>query len=186
VCENIDAMTPRARAAWAIAAVPVVLGVGGCGGGSNSTTASVGQQSTSAAVVSGGTHAQFVAHAQAICEQLVSSEKPLRVRQEALKAVPAASASQTFAALAQQFLSLSSEADAKLQALPRPRGEAITIEKLLVAYGAEENDVANIAHDVKRQESSTGEAVESALKRVVRENSRLSEGFGMKGCIDGE
>jgi hypothetical protein len=184
-------MVDRPRAALSLAVALVALAATGCGSTSTPTAASTqaGTGQTAASAATSGsvpTKAQFIAQAEDICRKLSSEEKPLKARQEALKGLSAASSDKAFVSLAHQVVALSRAAGGKLQALPRPPGDAGMIEKLLIVYNEDATDVSNIAYAVANQESSAGEAAAEALKRSITVNSGLAEGFGMKDCTGSE
>lgn len=178
-------MANRPRTVLSLAMTLAALGATGCG--STSTQSGSGQAATSAETAkSAPTRAQFVAQAENICRMLSSQEKPLKARQESLKGLSTASYNKAFVAVANQVVALSRTATARLQALPRPPGDAKTIEKALAIYSEEVTDVANISYDVANQESSAGEAAVAALKRSIANNSGAAESFGLKGCSGAE
>jgi hypothetical protein len=165
----------------ALLAVLAALVCAGCGSSNTPTTAA----NTSAAA-SAATKAQFVAHAESICATLSAQEKPLRARQEALKGLPVATADKEFVALVHQLVAFSRTAATKLQLLSKPAQHAQSIDKLLTALSVETSEASDIAAAASRQESSTGEAEEQALRRSIANNRVLAVQYGMKDCIGAE
>ncbi len=178
-------MADRPRAALGLAIAMATFGVAGCGASSTQTTAGSATSSATASK-SIATKAQFIARAESICRKLSSQEKPLKVRQESLKGLPAATSDKPFVSLADQVVTLSRGAVSQLRALPRPPGDTGKIEELLTIYNEEATDVSNVAYAVAHQESSVGEAAEAALKRSIATNSGLAQGFGLQYCIGSE
>lgn len=165
----------------ALPAVLLALVCAGCGSSSTPTTAS-----NASAAASAATKAQFIAHAESICASLSTQEKPLKARQEALKGLPVATADTEFVSLVHQLVAFSQTAATKLQLLPKPAQDAQSIEKLLTALSAESTEANDIAAAASRQESSTGEAEEQALRRSIANNRKLAAQYGMKDCIGEE
>ena len=167
--------------AIALPAMLLALVCAGCGSSGTPTT-----NAGSSAAASTATKAQFIARAESICATLSAQEKPLKVRQEALKGLPVATADKEFVSLVHQLVVFSKTATAKLQSLPKPAHNAQAIEKLLTALSVETTAATDIAYSASRQESSTGEADEQALRRSIANNSTLAAQYGMKVCIGGE
>jgi hypothetical protein len=84
----------------ALVVVMIVAGLlsAGCGSSDNhAASVHAGAESTPTGV---STKAQFVTQAQAICQGLSASEKPLKARQETLKSLPSAAADKLFVSTA--------------------------------------------------------------------------------------
>lgn len=167
--------------ATALPAVLLALVCAGCGSSGTPTT-----NAGSRAAANAATKAQFIANAKSICATLSTQEKPLKVRQEALKGLPVATADKEFVSLVHQLVVFSKAAATKLQSLPKPSQNAQAIEKLLTALSVETTEATDLADSASRQESSTGEADEQALRRSIANNSKLAAQYGMKDCIGGE
>jgi hypothetical protein len=158
----------------------IALLCAGCGSGGSPTTTGAG------AAANAATKAQFIAHADAICATLTAEEKPLRTRQESLKGLPVATADREFVSLVHQLVAFSHTAATKLQALPRPTADAHPIDGLIATFSLETSEANSIADAASRQESSTGEADQDALRRSIAANRALAAEYGMKDCISGE
>jgi hypothetical protein len=169
------------NATTALPAVMLALVCAGCGSSSTSSTA--GATNAAAGAV---TKAQFVARAESICAKLSSQEKPLRTRQEALKGLPVDVADTDFVALVHQLVAFSKTAADKLALLPQPAQNTQAIAKLLATFSAETTEATDIASAASRQESSTGEADEQALRKSIANNRALAAQYGMKDCIGAE
>lgn len=178
-------MRDRLRPALGLVASLIAMLVAACGGG-GATNASIRANAPASAPDALPTKAHFVAQAQAICSALSAQEKPLKARQESLKGLPATSADTAFVALVHQLVTLSRVADAKLEALPRPAGDAHAIEKLLTGFSEETTEASAIAKAADNQESTLGEASEDALKRLIADNSVAANEYGMSDCIGSE
>jgi hypothetical protein len=165
----------------ALPAVLIALVCAGCGSSSTSTTTT-----SSSAAAGAATKAQFIAHAESICTTLSSQEKPLKARQEALKGLPLATADKDFVSLVHQLVIFSHAAATKLQLLPKPAQNTQPIEKLISTLSVETSEASDIAAAASRQESSTGEAEEQALRRSIANNRTLAAQYGMKDCIGAE
>jgi len=169
------------NAATALPAILLALACAGCG--SSSTPSTAGSANAAAGAV---TKAQFIAHAESICAKLNSQEKPLRARQEALKGLPVETADEDFVALVHQLVAFSRAATSKLTLLPQPAQDTQAIAKLLATLSAETSEANDIASAASRQESSTGEADEQALRKSIANNRALAAQYGMKDCIGAE
>jgi hypothetical protein len=164
----------------ALPAVLLALACAGCGSsGTSPTTAGAGTAASAA------TKAQFIAHAERICASLSAQEKPLRARQEALKGLPVATADREFVSLVHQLVAFSRTAATKLTLLSQPSQDP-AVKKLLTTLFVETSEANSIADAASRQESSTGEADEQALRRSITNNRALAAQYGMKDCIGGE
>ena len=161
--------------------VLLALVCSGCGSSSTPTTAAKASAAAGAA-----TTAQFIAQAERICTALSSKEKPLRARQEALKGLPVTTADKDFVSLVHQLVAYSRTAATKLTLLPEPVADSQSIKRLLMALSVESSEAGDIAAAASRQESSTGEAEEQALRKSVANNRTLAAEYGMKDCIGGE
>jgi hypothetical protein len=169
------------NATTALPAVIVALVCAGCG--SSNTSSTTGATNAAAGAV---TKAQFIAHAESICAKLNSQEKPLRTRQEALKGLPVDVADTDFVALVHQLVAFSKTAASQLALLPQPAQDKQAIAKLLAIFAAETTEATDIASAASRQESSTGEADEQALRKSIANNRALAAQYGMKDCIGAE
>lgn len=173
---------PRlSNATTALPAVMLALACAGCGSSNTSSTAGAANAAAGAA-----TKAQFIAQAEDICAKLSSQEKPLRVRQEALKGLPVDVADTDFVALVHQLVAFSKAAAGKLAQLPQPAHDRQPIAKLLAIFAAETTEATDIASAASRQESSTGEADQQALRKSIANNRALAAQYGMKDCIGAE
>lgn len=178
----MHAMPRRLRPAVGLAVGLAVLMLSGCG--SSGTSTATGHTSSAAFSAKAAiSKTQFVARAEAICRTLNAQEKPLRERQESLKGLPADTTAAKFVSLVNQVVVLSRAAEAKLQALPRPAGDAQAIETLLTGFSDETTDATAIAKAASNQESTPGEDAEDALKRAVEGISTLANTYGMKNCV---
>jgi hypothetical protein len=169
------------NAATALPTVMLALVCAGCG--SSNTASTAGSASTAVGAV---TKAQFIAHAESICAKLSSQEKPLRTRQEALKGLPVDVADTDFVALVHQLVAFSKTAASELALLPQPTHDTQAIAKLLAIFSAETTEATDIASAASRQESSTGEADEQALRKSIANNRALAAQYGMEDCIGAE
>ena len=147
----------------------------GCGG-TGSTASGTGASAAAA-------KAQFVAQAARICAGVSTQEQPLKRREESLKHVPLAQADQEFVSLAREAASIARAADGELAKLPRPSGDAHTIEGLLRAYSEEATDATRIADAAANQENSAGEVASRALASSILHNSSSAKSYGMKDCF---
>lgn len=179
----MHATPDRPRPALGLAVGLVALSLSGCGG--SGTPA--GNAGTSASATGAPTtKARFVAQAEAVCRTLSAQEQPLKARQETLKGLPVATADKDFVALAQQVVTLSTAAERKLAALPRPPGDAQAIERLLASFSVETTDATAIANAAAKQENAIGEAAERALRKSIAADSALANAYGMEACIGSE
>jgi hypothetical protein len=167
--------------ATALPALLLALVCTGCGSSGTPTT-----NASSSAAAGAATKAQFIAHAKSICATLSAQEKPLKARQEALKGLPVATADKEFVSLVHQLVVFSKTAATRLQSLPKPAQNAQDIKKLITTLTVETTEATDLADSASRQESSTGEADEQALRRSIANNSKLAAQYGMKDCIGGE
>jgi hypothetical protein len=169
------------KATKALPAVLLALVCASCGSSNTSSTAGATNAAASAV-----TKAQFIAHAESICAKLSSQEKPLRTRQEALKGLSVDVADTDFVALVHQLVAFSKSAASELALLPRPAHDTQAIAKLLAIFSAETTEATDIGSAASRQESSTGEADEQALRKSIANNRALAAQYGMKDCIGAE
>jgi hypothetical protein len=183
-CVKMQAMRDQLRLALVVVMIVAAMLCAGCGSSDNhAASVHAGAESTPTGV---STRAQFVAQAQAICQRLSASEKPLKARQETLKGLPTAAADRLFVSLVDQVVKLSRAADSKLEALARPTDDSQAISKLLAGLTEEINDAVSIANAARTEESNSGEASEEALKRSIAANSAAASAFGMHACFGSE
>jgi hypothetical protein len=180
----MQAMRDQLRPALVVVMIVAGLLSAGCGSSDNhAASVHAGAESTPTGV---STKAQFVTQAQAICQGLSASEKPLKARQETLKSLPSAAADKLFVSLVDQVVKLSRAADSRLEALARPADDSSAISKLLAGFTAEINDAVGIARAARSEESTSGEASEDALKRSIAANIAAAGAFGMRACFGSE
>jgi hypothetical protein len=183
---------PVIRSSSALATGLAALAATGCG--STSTKTGPAHTATSAAALETHTatdhlsqrptKAQFIGEADAICRTLKSEQAPLKARVRALNAssenLPAAY--KALAPLLRQSVGFARTADSKLQALPKPPGDAGRIEKLLTGYSEEAADVTNFADALGKEERGAWEASEKALAKALARDRGLARGYGFKVC----
>jgi hypothetical protein len=157
--------------------------VAGCGStGTPSVSVHAG---TAAGTQTSGATARFIAAADGICKALHSQQQPLNARVQALTQETAAARIQLQALLTRSVVYVRA-ADAKLQALPRPAGEATTIEELLTGYDHEAAEVTSFASSVTKLEPERQRFASGSLERTTESDRKLAEGLGMKVCAASE
>jgi len=134
---------------------------------------------------SGAATAHFIAAADEICQALHSQQEPLNARVQALTQDTAAARIQLQALLTRSVVYVH-EADAKLQALPRPPGEATAIGKLLAGYDQEAAEVKSFASSLTKLEPERQRFASGSLERTTESDRKLAEGLGMKVCAASE
>jgi hypothetical protein len=179
-CANIGRVAGRSTSALGLACVLGALGVAGCGS-TNTTSASTPAVRDNR--VAHAARRQFVAQASAVCASAGAQERPLKAREQALKGEPVAEANQAFVSLAREAASIAHNADERLRALKEPPAEAAKVQQLLQAYSEEANDAREIANAVAHQENNVGEAVSSALSKLIAGNVASAERLGMGECF---
>jgi hypothetical protein len=172
------------RGVFGFAAVLSAVLCTGCG--SSSSGSADARTGGSGSTSSSATKAQFVAQAEAICRTLSAQEKPLKARQQALKGLSAEAADAEFVEIVGKVVAYSQAAESKLSALTRPAADAQSIETLLSSLSQETTDAKAIEQAARKQESSSGEQAQDALKRTIDENLPEAEKYGMKECIAAE
>jgi len=167
-----------------IGALALAVALAGCGSGA----AAGGGSSVPAAPTPGtaapagpATRTQFISRADAICTALAAQQAPLQQRSLGLSR-ESPSARKQLAALSAQTVKLALAADAKLAALPRPPGEAGTIENLLSGYDQEARDVSELTQGLKDNESSLEETAVGSLNRAATHDRSLARQLGLSAC----
>ncbi len=165
----------------------LAVGVGACGvatrtvtdtTGSRSATATTGSASTASALP---TKAQFIAQANRICRLDNAQLKPILARVGALKGSTLATESKALPPLILQAVAIERADIARLQALPKPAGEAAeVIEKLVVADQEKETDATNLAHALANEELSAIDAAEETAKTAKARVHGLAQGYGIE------
>jgi hypothetical protein len=140
---------------------------------------------TAAGTPTSSSTARFIAAADGICKALHSQQQPLNARVQALTQETAAARIQLQALLTRSVVYVRA-ADAKLQALPRPPGEATTIEELLTGYDHEAAEVTSFASSVTKLEPERQRFASGSLERTTESDRKLAEGLGMKVCAASE
>jgi hypothetical protein len=158
-----------------------VMTAAGCGS-TSAPSVSVHARTAAGTSTSDVATAHFIAAADGICKALHSQQQPLNARVQALTQETAAARIQLQALLTRSVVYVRA-ADAKLQALPRPPGEATAIEKLLTGYDREAAEVTSFASKLEpeRQRFASG-----SLERTTESDRKLAEGLGMKVCAASE
>jgi hypothetical protein len=157
--------------------------VAGCGStGTPSVSVHAG---TAAGTPTSVATARFIAAADGICKALHSQQQPLNARVQALTQETAAARIQLQALLTRSVVYVRA-ADAKLQALARPPGEATAIEKLLTGYDREAAEVTSFASSVTKLEPERQRFASGSLERTTESDRKLAEGLGMKVCAASE
>jgi len=161
-----------------------MMAAAGCGSTSAQPSAHVGT-STAAAAPPGATRAQFLVAANGICRGLHSQQEPLNARAQALtQDTPAAR--RALAALLRRSVTFGRAADAKLQGLSRPPGEATVIGRLVSGYEHEAAEVAAYAESLTKLEPEKQRFASGALEGTTATDRKLAESLGLKGCADSE
>jgi hypothetical protein len=124
---------------------------------------------------------RFIAGADAICRTLHSQQEHLNARVQALTHETAAARAQ-LQALIRQSVVLAGAADAKLQALPQPPGEATAIDTLLAGYAREAAEVSSFAGTLTNQELERQRFFSGSLERTTASDRKLAESLGLKVC----
>jgi len=156
----------------------------GCG---STATPSVSVHAGTAAgtATSGATTAHFIAAADEICRALHSQQEPLNARVQALTQDTIATRME-LQALLRQSVTFVRAADAKLQALPRPTGDATAIEELLTGYDHEAAEVTSFADSLTRLEPEKQRFASGSLERTTASDRKLAQSLGMKVCAASE
>jgi hypothetical protein len=131
------------------------------------------------------TRAHFIAAADEICRALHSQQKPLNARVQALTQDTPAALSQ-LQALFRQSVIYARAADAKLQALARPPGDATAIEKLFAGYDREAAEVASYTEGLAKKEPEKQSFASGSLERTTASDRTLAESLGMTACAASE
>jgi hypothetical protein len=161
---------------------------GAAGASTHSATAAEGSSgapaATRATATPTPTRALYIARADTICRTLKSQQAPLEARVHTLNGSSENSPSnyKELASLLRQSVRFARSADAELQALPAPPGDAATIEKLLAGYSEEAKDATNFADALTREERGAWEAAERALAKTLALDRGLAQGYGLKVC----
>ncbi len=140
---------------------------------------------TAAGTPTSGATARFIAAADEICQALHSRQEPLNARVQGLTQDTAAARTQ-LQTLLRQSVTFVRAADAKLQALPRPPGEATTIEELLTGYDHEAAEVTSFADSLTKLEPERQRFASGSLERTTESDRKLAEGLGVKVCATSE
>ena len=156
----------------------------GCGS-TSAPSVSVHAGTAAGTSTSGAATAHFIAAADEICQALHSQQEPLNARVQALTQDTTAAKAQ-LQALLRQSVTFVRAADAKLQALPRPPGEATTIEELLTGYDHEAAEVSSFASSLSKLEPERQRFASGSLERTTESDRKLAEGLGMKVCAASE
>ncbi len=156
----------------------------GCGS-TGTPSVSVHAGTAAGAPTSGATPARFIAAADEICRALRSRQQPLNARVQALTQETATARAQ-LQALLRQSVVFARAADAKLQALPRPPGDAATIDKLLAGYHKEAAEVMSFADTLTKGEPEKQRFAMGSLERTTASDRTLAESLGMKACAVSE
>jgi outer membrane murein-binding lipoprotein Lpp len=156
----------------------------GCGS-TSAPSMSVHAGTATGTPTSGAATAHFIAAADEICQALHSQQEPLNARVQALTQDTAAARIQLQALLTRSVVYVH-EADAKLQALPRPPGEATAIGKLLAGYDQEAAEVKSFASSLTKLEPERQRFASGSLERTTESDRKLAEGLGMKVCAASE
>jgi hypothetical protein len=129
----------------------------------------------------GATTARFIAAADGICRTLRSRQQPLNARAQALTQETTAAKGQ-LQALLRQSVVYARAADAKLQALPRPPGDAAAIDKLLTGYDQEAAEVSSFADVLTKGEPEKQRFALGSLERTTASDRTLAGRLGMRVC----
>jgi hypothetical protein len=164
------------RSSAALATALVALAATGCGSSTNTTT-----PGTTTAATSPPTRAQFIAQADAICQQAQSELAPLKARVEALKG-SSPSTYKVAASLVRENVAISRAVQKKLDALAKPPADAATIEKMLGVLSEEITDKNNAANAIANEEAAGVTAASAADKKAKSFDEGLAQGYGMKVC----
>jgi hypothetical protein len=168
-------------------AVLAALAAAGCGSTATPTAtrpATSSRTETAAASEPIPTRAQFIAQADAICRRLRAEQAPLKARVAALQGLSerARSTFKTLASLLRQSIALARAADTRFAAIPRPVGDAATIDKLLAIHSEEVTEATNYANALDSYQRSAWEAAGAALTKAEAFDRGISQGYGMEVC----
>jgi hypothetical protein len=158
----------------------VAMAAAGCGS-PGTPSAGVHAGTSAGTPTPGATTAHFIAAADTICRALHSQQLPLNARVQALTQDTAAARVQ-LQALLRQSVTFARAADAKLQALPRPPGDATAIDKLLTGYDQEAAEVASLADSLTKEEPEKQRFASGSLERTTASDRKLAQSLGMKAC----
>jgi hypothetical protein len=161
-----------------------VMAVAGCGS-TGTPSVSVHAGTSAGTPTAGTTRAHFIAAADEICRALHSQQRPLNARVQALTQDTPAARSQ-LQALFRQSVIYARAADAKLQALPRPLGDATTINKLFNGYGREADEVTSYTDALTKLEPEKQTFASGSLERTTASDRTLAESLGMQACAASE
>jgi hypothetical protein len=157
-----------------------VMTAAGCGS-TSAPSVSVHARTAAGTSTSDVATAHFIAAADGICKALHSQQQPLNARVQALTQETAAARIQLQALLTRSVVYVRT-ADAKLQALPRPPGEATAIGKLLAGYDQEAAEVTSFADSLTKLEPERQRFASGSLERTTESDRKLAEGLGIKVC----
>ena len=124
------------------------------------------------------TLAQFAERANEICVDLTQ-------QQGAIGARPALAETDQTAADAQEWREIeavSREADAKVQALPRPPAETATIAQLVAGYFQEANDEHTLADAYASGDAAAVRAADNRFITLARRDAAVARSLGMTDC----
>jgi hypothetical protein len=172
------------RALSAVVMIFAVTVAVGCGS-SRPSSVSAHAGALTGTTSSRTTRAHFVAAADEICQTLHSRQRPLEARVHTLTE-DTPGTRKLLEVLLRQSVTFARAADARLQALPRPPGDATAIGKLVTGYVHEAAEVTSYTEALSKQEPEKQSFASGSLERTTASDRALAEGLGMTVCAASE